>query len=100
MTHLRHVEEALAGLTETELYALKLASDETPQVAPSLLAWIQGACDWELSRRCGFDYRLQPPEAAHDPSEDKVRVEAAYAIGASFAAATSRQARLHSSTPA
>jgi len=72
MTNLRHIEEALAGLTDAELLALKLASNNAPQVAPGLLAWMEGACDWELHRRHGFDYALQPPEATIDPSEDAV----------------------------
>ena len=83
MSNLRHVEEALAGLTDIELGAIKIATNEARQVDPGLLAWIEGACDWELNRRRGFDYTLQPPEL--DPSEDKVSVEAAYAMRASFA---------------
>jgi hypothetical protein len=46
------------------------------QIAPGLLAWIDSACDWEPNRRCGFDYELQPPEAAIDPSEDAVSIDA------------------------
>ena len=51
----------MAGLTDAVLLALKLASNETPQVAPGLLARIEGACDWEVHRRHGFHYTLQPP---------------------------------------
>jgi hypothetical protein len=45
-----------------------LASNEAPPIAYGLLAWIEGACDWELNRRRGFDYTVQPPEAAIDSS--------------------------------
>jgi len=86
MTNLRHIEEALAGLTDAELLALKLASNNAPQVAPGLLAWMEGACDWELHRRHGFDYTLQPPEAAIDPSEDAASIDATYAMQSAFAA--------------
>jgi hypothetical protein len=40
------------------------------------LAWIDSACDCEPNRRCGFDYELQPPEAAIDPREDAVSTDA------------------------
>jgi len=86
VTNLRHIEEALAGLTDAVLLALKLASNETPQVAPGVLARIEGACDWEVHRRHGFHYTLQPPEAAIDPSEDAVSIDSTYAMRSSFAA--------------
>ena len=86
VTNLRHIEDALAGLTDAELHALKVASNEAPQVAPGLLAWMEGACDGELNRRHGFHYTLQPPEAAIDPSEDAVSIDSTYAMRSSFAA--------------
>ena len=85
VSNLRHIEEALAGLTNAELHALKVASKEGPQVAPGLLAWMESACDWELNRRHGRHYALQPPEAAIDPSEDAVSIDATYAMRSSFA---------------
>jgi len=75
-TNLHAIDEALAGLTDMELHALTVASNEVPQIAPGLLAWIEGACDWEVNRRRGFDYTLQPPEAAIDPSEDAASIDA------------------------
>lgn len=60
-------------------------TNEVPQIAPGLLAWIEDACDWELNRRAGHDYELLPLEAAIDPSEDAVSIEATYAMCASFA---------------
>ena len=47
-----------------------------PQTAPGLLAWIDSACEWELNRRRDFDYPLLPPEAAIDPPEDEVSINA------------------------
>lgn len=84
-TPLKAFEEALAGLTDIELHAVKVASSESPRPAPRLLAWIEGACDWEINRRHGLHYMLQPPEAARDSSEDAVTIKAVYAMHASFA---------------
>ena len=75
----RDRRDALEHLTDIELSALKVASNEAPQVAPGLLAWIEGACDWEINRRRGF-HTLQAPEAAIDPSEDDVSIKAVYAM--------------------
>ena len=41
---------------------------------------------WELNRRASHDYELSPPEAAIDPSEDAVSIDATNAMRASFAA--------------
>lgn len=84
--NLTSVSDALAELTDIELQALIVATNEAPPIAYGLLVWIEGACDWELSRRAGRDCELLPPEAAIDPSEDAVSVEATYAMRASFAA--------------
>ena len=45
----------------------------------------RGAADWELNRRAGYDYDLLPPEAAIDPSEDAVSIDAAAAMRDQFA---------------
>lgn len=84
-TNLTTVSHALAGLTDIELQALTVASNEAPPIAYGLLVWIEGACDWEINRRVGRDYEFLPPEAAIDPSEDAVAIEATYAMRASFA---------------
>jgi len=55
-------------------------ADGVPQPAPVLLPWIDNTCEWELNRRRGFDYPLQPPEAAIDRSGDAVSIDAAMAI--------------------
>jgi hypothetical protein len=41
----------LADISDVELAALITATYGVPQSAPGLLAWIDGACDWELNRR-------------------------------------------------
>jgi hypothetical protein len=79
------VATALAELRDAELRALIDATNGVPQVAPSLLAWIEGACDWELNRRADLDYQLQPPEAAIPPDEDAVSIDVALAMRATFA---------------
>jgi len=54
-------------------------------MAPSLLAWIDATCDWELNRRQGFEYSVLPPEAAIPAQEDAASVSAAMAMRATFA---------------
>ena len=49
-------------------------TNNVPQTAPGLLAWIEHACDWEQHRRNDFDFPLQPPEAAIPPEEDAVSI--------------------------
>lgn len=47
---------------------------------------IEGACGWELNRRAGHEYELLLPlEAAIDPSEDAVSIDAAIALRDQFA---------------
>jgi hypothetical protein len=84
-TDLTGVRATLAEISDTELAALIAATYGVPQTAPGLLAWIDGACDWELNRPSGFDYPLQPPEAAIDPSEDAVSISAAIVQRGQFA---------------
>jgi hypothetical protein len=83
-TDLTRVTDALEGLTDIALKALSIATDEAPQIGPGLLAWIDAACHWEMNRRVGRKYDLQPPEAAIDPSEDAVSIDATNAMRASF----------------
>lgn len=71
------VVAALAQLTDGELAALIDATNDVPQIAPGLLAWVEHVCDWEQNRRGGLDFPLQPPEAAIDPSENAVSITAA-----------------------
>jgi len=46
------------------------------QIAPGLY-WLDSACVWQLQRRSGYHYELQPPEAAIPPEEDAVSIDAA-----------------------
>ena len=43
------------------------------------------ACVWQLQRRNGYDYELQPPEAAIPPEEDAVSIDAAMLLRDTFA---------------
>ena len=79
------IRTTLAELTDGELRALIATANGGPQAAPGLLAWIEHAADWELHRRSGLDFPLQPPEAAIDPSEDAASIAAAAALREQFA---------------
>jgi hypothetical protein len=60
------IPTALAAMTDEELAALHIATEETP-VTPAtsgLLAAIAHCCDWELHRRRGIEFALQDPRAA------------------------------------
>ena len=83
--NLNAIKAALAELSDVELHALIAATNGVSPVAYGLLVWIEGASDWELNRRAGHDYDLLPPEAAIDPSEDEVSINAALAMRAAFA---------------
>jgi len=78
------VMDALEGLTDIELRALRLAASLAPQTG-SGMGWIQGACDCEISRRLGRAYDLLPPRASMNPSEDGLCIDAVTAMRASFA---------------
>ena len=78
------VAAALGSLEDGELAALIDTTHNVPQTAPGLLAWIEHAGDWELNRRAGGDFPLQPPDAAIPPEEDAVSIEAAMALHARF----------------
>ena len=95
---LHAIAVALAELDDAELRALiattngdphtapgLLASiDGIPQMAPCLLAWVATACNWELHRRQGLDYELQPPKAAIPPEEEAACIDAAISLCAMF----------------
>ena len=55
------------------------------QIAPGLLAWLDSACVWQLQRRNGYHFELQPPEAAIPPEEDAVSIGAATSLRDTFA---------------
>jgi hypothetical protein len=95
---LHAIAAALAELDDTELHALIAATngashtapgllaslDGIPQMPPHLLAWIATACNWELHRRQGLDYELQPPKAAIPAEEEAVSIDAAICLCAMF----------------
>ena len=70
-TNLTTVKAALAVPTDAALAALITATYGVPQTAPGLLAWIDGACEWELNRRRDSDYPVLLPEAAIIPRSDR-----------------------------
>jgi hypothetical protein len=49
-----------------------------------LLARIEGACDWELNRRIGWDYEWKLAAAAFPPEEHAVSINTAMALRATF----------------
>ena len=68
-TEMLDLPDALAAIPDRELHALRDAIEGSPNIVPGLLAWLEGATDWELNRRAGFDYELLGPSAAIDDSE-------------------------------
>ena len=71
-TDLARIKVALAVMSNAELDALSKATYKVDQIAPGLLAWLDSACVWQLQRRNGYHYDLQPPEAAIPSEEDAV----------------------------
>ena len=84
-TSLQPIVTALANLADSDLRGLVEASNDVEQIAPGLLAWLEAACDWELNRRQGVEYELQPPGAAIAPEDDEVSIGAAIALRTTFA---------------
>ena len=72
-------------MSNAELDALSKATYTVDQIAPGLLARLDSACVWQLQRRNGYDYELQPPEAAIPPEEDAVSIDAAMTPRDTFA---------------
>jgi hypothetical protein len=81
---LKPIVTALADLTDSELHALIEATHGAMQATPGLLALMETAGDWELSRRMAIDYPLQLPDAALPPEKDAVREGAAIWMRAVF----------------
>ncbi len=82
---LADIHGVLAELTDDELEVLFATSWLRPAPSISLLAWIEHAADWEVNRRKGFDFHLEPPDEAIDPSEDFVAINAAIALHDEYA---------------
>lgn len=85
---LEPVAEALAALEESELRALVVAANELMLMAAGLLSWIEHLADWELNRRSGLDFPLQPPDAAIGPEEGAESIVAATMMRDGFADAS------------
>ena len=82
---LEPVAAALSNLEENELRALVVAANELVLMAAGLLSWIEHIADWELHRRSGLQFPLQPPEAAIPPEEGAESVVAATMMRDGFA---------------
>ncbi len=82
---LADVRSVLAELANDELEVLFATSWLRPAPCMALLAWIEHATDWEVNRRKGFDFHLEPPDEAIDPSEDHAAISAAIALHDEYA---------------
>ena len=78
------IKVALADLSNNELRALIWAANNSPQVTPGLLTWVQAACTWEFHRRVGVDHELESPGAVIPPGEATTSIDAANAIKSTF----------------
>ena len=83
-----------ADLGAGDRHALPAAIEGFPSIVPGLLAWIDFPCDCEMNRRRGLDYPLQPPEAAIDPSEDEVSINATVVLRVASTSSARPMARL------
>jgi hypothetical protein len=90
---LSRIKVALAVMSNAEVDAPSKATYRVEQIAPGLLAWLDSACLWQLQRRDGYHFELQPPEAAIPPEEDAISTDAAIALRDSFAKGIARGAR-------
>ena len=84
---------SLAEISDVDLHHDRRLEMAHRRRCRGLLAWLEHACDWELSRRAGIDYELQPPENAIPPEEDAISIKAAMALRATFAADDRTEAR-------
>ena len=82
---LADVRAVLAELADDELEVLFATSWLRPAPSLALLAWIEHATDWEVNRRKGFDFHLEPPDEAIDASEDQVAISAAIVLHDEYA---------------
>lgn len=44
----------LATIPDRELLALRAAIEGSPNIVPGLLAWLEGATDWEINQPGGI----------------------------------------------
>jgi len=80
------IKAALADVNATQLTALITATNSIPP-HPRMVysSRSRGSATWDLNRRVGHDYELLPPEAAIDPSEDAISIDAAMVLRDQFA---------------
>jgi hypothetical protein len=78
------VTAVLADLDEGELCALIESTNDLHQIVPELMAWVGHVCDWELNRRVGVDFPLQPPDAAIPPEKQTISLAAVMSLRATF----------------
>jgi hypothetical protein len=88
---LQAVADALADLADAELKAVVVAANELLLVAAGLLSWVEHAADWELKRRAGLNFPLQPPAAAIPPDATIDSVVAATMIRDGFAESSGQE---------
>lgn len=81
---LRPVANAVAELDDGQLHALIEAANDLVLMAAGLLSWIEHLADWELNRRAGMHFPLQPPDAAIAPEEDETSIAAAILLRDQF----------------
>ncbi len=74
----------LAALSDRDLCGLRAAIFGSPNVVPGLLAWLESAVDWEISRRAGMVYLLLGPHAAIDDTETDASLMALAILAACF----------------
>jgi hypothetical protein len=83
---LQPVADALAKLTDAELHALSYVANELMLMATGpLSSWVEHFADWELDRRTGLDFPLEPPDLAIPPDARATSVDAAIMLRARFA---------------
>jgi hypothetical protein len=82
---LHAVADALVELADVELHALTHAANDFILCAAGFLTWLEHAADWELNRRAGLNFPLQPPHAAIAPEEHSMSVEVATMLRDRFA---------------
>lgn len=79
-----HLAAALATISDRDLSGLREAIAGSPNVVPGLLAWLEAAVDWEISRRLGTFYPLLGPRAAIDDTETEASLLALTILAACF----------------
>lgn len=82
---MRRIIEDLADLDDGDLVALIDGRTPPRRSSPDLLAWIEGAADWQQNRRQGLSFPLRPPEAAIEPTEHAAVIGGALLLRASLA---------------